>query len=157
MFNFKLKQNIKALDVEISKIGKELEELDRDTRYDVRKRTLEDLIELRNKLMVNQREDESNEAVEELNKQILELAKEVSTIEIDERYLNAIQKLDELTKIRTLLSECKNRESNVSAILPGIISGVIGISATMLILKHEEEDIITTKAYNIVLGLLGRR
>lgn len=157
MFNFKLKQNIKALDVEISKIGKELEELDRDTRYDVRKRTLEDLIELRNKLMVNQREDESNEAVEELNKQILELAKEVSTIEIDERYLNAIQRLDELTKIRTLLSECKNRESNVSAILPGIISGVIGISATMLILKHEEEDIITTKAYNIVLGLLGRR
>jgi hypothetical protein len=95
--------------------------------------------------LVKNKEDEKSEVVIELDKQIEELTKMISHLASDEVYTAKMNKLEELTKIRSLLSEAKVKESNV----PAVISGVIGLSAILLVLKHEEANIITSKAFSI--------
>lgn len=144
MFNKQLRKNIKALDVQIGVLSTELAGLKKDTKYDVKVRTLGDLVEFRSKLVKN-KEDEKSDVVIELDKQIEELTKMISHLASDEVYTAKMNKLDELTKIRTMLSEAKVKESNA----PAVISGVIGLSAILLVLKHEEANIITSKAFSI--------
>ncbi len=146
MFNRQLKHNIKALDLEIGKLSKEVEGLKKDTKYEAKMRTLIDLTELRCKLAKDQGEGTKSDVVAELDKQIEELAMLVAKLEFDEVYSAKLKKLEDLTKIRAELSECKVNESNA----PAIISGVIGISAVLLVLKHEQTEIITSKAFGML-------
>lgn len=149
MFNRQLKQNIKALDAEIGKISKEIEGLKRDTKYEVKMRTLTDLAELRCKLAKGQNEKNLSGIVIELDRQIEELAMIIAKTEVDEVYTAKLKKLEDLSKIRAELSECKVKESNA----PAVISGVVGISAVLLVLNYEKTDIVTSKAFGIATKL----
>jgi predicted RNase H-like nuclease (RuvC/YqgF family) len=144
MFNKQLKKNIKSLDVQIGQLSVELEGLKKDTKYDIKMRTLSDLADLRNKLVKN-KEDEKRDVVIELDRQIEELTALISKVESDEIYLAKVKKLEDLTKVRCQLSEVKVKESNV----PAIISLVGSVGAIVLVLKHEKVDIITSKAFSM--------
>lgn len=146
MFNRQLKQNIKALDVEIGKLSKEVEGLKKDTKYEVKMRTLTDLTDLRCKLAKDEDKKTSSDVVVELDRQIEELAIMIAKLEVDEVYTARLQKLENLSKIRAELSECVVKESNT----PAVISGVIGISAVLLVLNYEKGDIITSKAFGML-------
>lgn len=145
MFNKQLRNNIKALDAQIGELTKELEGLKKDTKYDVKTRTLGDLIEFRCKLMKGREDKAPSGVVLELDKQIEELTMLIQHIESDEVYTAKAQKLDDLTKIRCQLSDAKVKESNA----PTIITGLVGLSAIVLVLKHEEANVITSKAFSI--------
>ena len=144
MFNKQLRQNIGFLDAQIGELTKELEGLKKDTKYDVIIRTLSDLTDLRVKL-VKDKDNEKSDTIVEIDKQIEELTRMVIHLESDEVYTAKVNKLEELVKLRCLLSEAKVKESNV----PAIISGVVGISAILLVLKHEQAEIITSKAFSM--------
>ena len=144
MFNKQLRRNIKTLDVQIGELSNELEGLKKDTKYDIKMRTLSDLTDLRSKL-VGRDDKTKSDAVIELDRQIEELTKMIGHLESDEVYTAKLQKLDELTKVRCQLAEAKVKESNA----PVIISGVVGISAILLVLNYEKKDIITSKAFSI--------
>jgi predicted RNase H-like nuclease (RuvC/YqgF family) len=152
MFNKQLRKNIKALDVQIGELSTELAGLKKDTKYDVKVRTLGDLVDFRTKLVQN-KGDEKSEVVAELDKQIEELTKMISHLASDEVYTAKMNKLEELTKVRSLLSEAKVKESNA----PAIITGVIGLSAIALVLKHEEANVITSKAFSIATSMFRGR
>jgi predicted RNase H-like nuclease (RuvC/YqgF family) len=144
MFNKQLRHNIGALDAQIGELSKELEGLKKDTKYDVKIRTLGDLIEFRSKLVKNQG-DEKSDVVIELDKQIEELTMIIYNVESDEEYTAKLQKLEDLTKIRCQLSDAKVKESNA----PAVMSSLVGLGAIVLVLKHEKADIITSKAFSI--------
>jgi predicted RNase H-like nuclease (RuvC/YqgF family) len=146
MFNKQLRNNIKALDAEIGLLSKELEGLKKDTKYDVKIRTLGDLVEFRCKLAEKQKEGEpKSDVIVELDRQIEELAKLIGNLESDEVYSAKIHKLEELTKVRCQLAEAKSKESKA----PVIISGMFGLSAIGLVLYYEKTEIITSKAFSI--------
>lgn len=145
MFNKQLRNNISKLDAQIGKLSEELDGLKKDTKYDVKMRTLGDLIDLRCKLTQNQKDGKLSDTVVELDRQIEELTMIINKVESDEVYSAKLKKLEDLTAIRCKLSEAKVKESNV----PAIISGVVGISTVLLVLKHEKADIITSKAFGI--------
>lgn len=146
MFNRQLKNNIKMLDVQIGELNEELNGLKRDTKYDVKMRTLEDLMELRCKLSKSLKDGETSDVLIELDRQIEELTMIISKLHSDIEYTEKVKRLEELTKVRCQLSEVKSKES----IAPLLISGGVSIGATLLVLKHEKTEIITSKAYNIV-------
>jgi|SRR5437763_6923994 predicted RNase H-like nuclease (RuvC/YqgF family) len=148
MFNKQLRHNIKALDAQIGELSNELEGLKKDTKYDVKIRTLGDLIDFRSKLVKN-KEDEKSDIIVELDKQIEELTKMIIHLESDEDYTSKIKKLEELTVIRCQLSEAKVKESNAPAVISGTLTGVIGLTAILMVIKHEKTDIITSKAFSI--------
>lgn len=146
MFNKQLRKNIVALDAQIGELSAELEGLKKDTKYDVKIRTLMDLTELRSKLAgKDEKGKPSSDVIIELDKQIEELTKMVAHLASDEVYTAKVKKLEDLTNIRCQLSEAKVSESNV----PAIISGVVGITGILLVLKHEKAEIITSKAFSI--------
>jgi predicted RNase H-like nuclease (RuvC/YqgF family) len=145
MFNRQLRKNIKSLDAQIGELSRELEGLKKDTKYDVKMRTLSDLVELRSKL-VRKDGDEKSDVVIELDRQIEELARMIEYLESDEVYTAKLHKLDELTKVRCQLSESKTKESNI----PVILSGVVSISSILIVLKHEEANVITSKAFGMI-------
>lgn len=145
MFNKQLRDNIELLDVQIGELSKELEGLKRDTKYDVKIRTLGDLTDLRCKLIKGLEDKPKSEIVIELDKKIEELTAIIINVESDEEYLAKVNKLESLTKIRCQLSETKVKESNA----PAIISGIVGISAILLVLNYEKTEIVTSKALSI--------
>jgi len=149
MFNKQLRQNIEALDAQIGELSKELEGIGKDTKYEVTIRKLKDLTELRGNLTKGKEDKVLSDAVVELDKQIEELAKIIATVQIDEEYEAKVRKLEDLTKVRSQLSEVRSKESNAAA----VISGVVGISSVIMVLKHEKTDIITSKAFSIATKL----
>lgn len=66
-----------------------------------------------------------------------------------QKYDEIMAKIDKLTDIRRQLSENKVSESHAKEIL----SGLIGITGMVLVLKHEKADIITTKAFSMATKL----
>jgi hypothetical protein len=148
MFNKQLKHNIKALDAQIGKLGKEIEELQNDNKYEVKMRTLSDLTDLRSKLTKDKDSDKSDVVIE-IDKQIEELASLIAKVEFDDTYSTKMKQLEELTKVRCLLAESKLKGSYTSE----IITGVASISAILLILKYEQTDILTSKSINIAMKL----
>lgn len=146
-----LRRNIKALDVEIGELSKEINGLKQDTKYDVKMRTLSDLVKLRTDLVTrNEKFEISEDVIVELDKQIEELTKMISHLESDENYLSKVKKLEDLTKVRCQLSEAKTNESNMATYVPAVIGVVGGISAVLLVLNYEHKDeIITSKAFGI--------
>lgn len=155
MLNRQLRRNIKALDLQIGELSKELEGLKKNTKYDVKMRTLEDLVKLRKDLI--EKDDKGttkSDAVVELERQIEELTMLIRNVDSDEAYVAKMKKLEELTKVRCQLSEALPKSSSAPAIINTVITGVVGISAIYMVLKHEETDIITTKAFSIVTRML---
>lgn len=144
MFNKQLRQNIGFLDAQIGELTKELEGLKKDTKYDAKIRMLSDLADLRTKL-VKDKDNEKSDTVVVIDEQIEELTRMVINLESDEVYTAKLNKLEELVKLRGQLSEAKVRESNA----PAIISLIGSVGAIVLVLKHEQAEIITSKAFSI--------
>lgn len=144
MLNIQLRKNIRALDLEIGKLNEEIKALQKDNKYEVKMKRLNDFVELRGKLEKTQGSKPS-QAIELLDKEINELTAVLSKMQIDLDFDSKMKKLDELTRVRTQLSEAKTNESHTSA----IITGAVGLAAILLVLKYEETDIITSKAFSI--------
>lgn len=149
MFNKQLKVNIVELDVQIRRLSSELEDLKKDSKYEIKMEKLEALVELKCKLAKTVKEGETTDAIIELDKQIEELAKAMINLEKDEAYASKIKQLEDLTNVRTQLAECKVKESHAKE----IISGILGVSAMMLVLNYEKTDIVTSKAFGIASKL----
>lgn len=144
MFNKQLRRNIVALDAQIGALSNELDGMKKDTKYDAKMRTLGDLAELRNNL-VKSKVDDKSDVIIEIDRQIEELAMLIRNVESDESYMSKVKKLEDLTEIRCKLSEAKVKESNVPAII-GLAGSIAGI---VLVLKHEQAEIITSKAFSM--------
>lgn len=151
MFNKQLKINIADIDSQIGVISKEIEEHKRDNKYEVKMEKLQTLIELRSKLGKVEEENKS-ETIIELDKQIEELTKVVAHLEKDEEYSAKLKKLEDLTKIRTQLSETKVKES----LAPHLISGALGLGTVLLVLNYEKTEIIRGQAFGVAMRLFGR-
>lgn len=87
--------------------------------------------------------------INELDVKIGELTKELESAEDSVEYHVIAEKIDALTKVRCQLTESKVSESYSKE----IISGLIGVGAMVLVLKHEKTDIITTKAFSMATKL----
>jgi DNA repair exonuclease SbcCD ATPase subunit len=151
MFNKQLKINIADIDAQIGVISKEIEEHKRDNKYEVKMEKLQALTELRFKLGKVEDEKKSDTIIE-LDKQIEELTKLIANLEKDEEYTVKLKKLEDLTKIRTQLSETKVKES----LAPHIISGALGLGAVALVLNYEKTEIIRGQAFSVAMRLFGR-
>lgn len=150
MMNRQLKHNIKLLDAHIGRLTRELEGMKENNDYEVKVRKIEDLTKLRNSLVGKDGETVvSKDVIIEVDRQILELARELVDIELDQTYLSKMRQLDDLTKVRNQLMDSKVKGSNS----PAIISGLISISSILIILKYEEKDVITSKAVNIAMSM----
>jgi hypothetical protein len=151
MFNKQLKLNIADIDAQIGVLSKEIEQHKRDSKYEVKMEKLEALTELRLKLGKIDDKNKSDTIIE-LDKQIEELTKVVIHLEKDEAYSTKLKKLEDLTKIRTQLSENKVRES----LAPHLISGALGLGAVAMVLNYEKTEIIRGQAFSVAMRLFGR-
>lgn len=154
MLNKQLKLNIKQLDEQIGKITEELNGMKENNDYESKVRKIEDLTNLRKALTGNKEGETviSKDVIVEIDNQILDLAKKLTDLELDQEYLAKMRQLDNLTKIRGQLIESMGNNSSI----PTIVSGLISISSILIILKYEEKDLITSKAFNIAMNLIGR-
>lgn len=152
MFNKQLRINIADIDSQIGVISKEIEEYKRDNKYEVKMEKLQTLIELRSKLGKIEEGEKKSETMIELDKQIEELTKVVAYLEKDDEYSAKLRKLEDLTKIRTQLSEAKVKES----LAPHLISGAIGLGTVLLVLNYEKTDIIRGQAFGVAMRLFRR-
>jgi len=149
MFKKQLNVNIKDLDLQIGKLSKELEKLKKDNKYEATMDKLKTLTELRATLAKSLKDGESNDGVLEMDKQIEELTKRVQHLGRDEAYSDKLNKLEELTKIRCQLAESKEKGS----VKPIVVSGLLSIASVALILKYEETEVITSKAFGMATSL----
>lgn len=150
MFNI-LKANIKQLDLQISKLSKEIGELDTDTKYEVTMEKLETLTKLRTQLAQGLKDNETSDAIYEMDKQIEELTKVIHNLERDAVYTSKLAKLDELVKLRGSLTESKVK----SSYKPLIISGVFSVSSVALVLHYEKVDVVASKAFGMLKSFRG--
>lgn len=88
--------------------------------------------------------------IEAIDLQIGKLIDELGGLEGTEEHKTIVQEIDDLTKIRKELTESKVKDSNA----PAIISGLVGISAILLVLNFEKTDVVTSKAYSMATRLL---
>lgn len=153
MFRRQLANNIEYLDLQIGKITKELEGLKQDTKYDVKMGKLESLVKIRKDLVAGLKDGQTSDAITALDVQIEELIKVIGLLEKDEYYTTKMQKLNDLTKLRTELAESKIKGSHV----PIVISGVLGLTSVIAVLKHEKTDVITSKAFGMAQNLFRGR
>jgi hypothetical protein len=151
MFNKQLKLNIANIDSQISVISKEIEKHNRDNKYEVKMDKLQSLTELRFKLGKIEDEKKSDTIIE-LDKQIEELTKVIIHLEKDEVYSDKLKALEDLTKIRTQLSETKVNES----LAPALLSGALGLGTVLIVLNYEKTEIIRGQAFGIAMKLFGR-
>ncbi len=87
--------------------------------------------------------------IKELDKQIGELMKQLAIEKDEAKYEEIFTKVDDLTKVRKQLSENKVNESNAKEIL----LGAINLGLTLVVLKHERTEVITSKAFGAVTKL----
>lgn len=147
MFN-KLHGNIKNLDLEIRRISEELEEMSSDNDYETTVERLKDLTELRSDLADSLSDEDSRESLTLMDKQIKDLVNKLESLDRCHDYSEKLKMLDELTKIRTNLTSGKVENYVVKTLL----SGTLSLTSLVMILKHEETNVITTKAYDIFRG-----
>lgn len=152
MFKKQLNVNIKDLDVRIGKLNEELEELERDNKYEATMDKLKSLIELRASLTKSFKENELgnvDDSVLEMDKQIEELTKKIGYLGSNTKYTEKLTELEELTKVR-----CQLAESRVNGSLkPAIVTGLFGIASIAMVLKYEESEVITSKAFNVATSM----
>lgn len=153
MFNRRLNANIKKLDLQIGQISDELSQMAKDGKYDVTVEKLKTLTEVRTQLAKGLKDNEKSDALVEMDKQIEELTMKLAHLIKDEVYAEKLEKLDELTKVRCQLADSKFKGSKLAVWAPPVIAGSFGIASTLMILKHEKTDIITSKAWNTAMSL----
>ena len=149
---FKKKQlyvNIDELDLQISKLSRELNELEKEDKYEATMDKLKSLVELRSTLAKGLKEDETSDAVIEMDKQIEELTKVLEHTRRDEEHSHKLAKLEELTKVRCQLAE----SSIVGSVKPVVVSGLLSIASVAIVLKYEETEVITSKAFDMAKGM----
>ncbi len=145
-----LNVNIKDLDLQISKLSKELEELEQDSKYETTMAKLKDLTELRVSLAKSLKDNAKNlDSMIEMDKQIEELTAKLDLIERNDKYSEKLSKLEALTKVRCQLAESKVNGS----IKPVVISGLFGLTSVLIVLKYEETEVITSKAFNMATSM----
>lgn len=83
--------------------------------------------------------------VNELDVRISKLYGELNEAKTDEEREIILDRAKELADLRNKLSEAKTRES----LAPIVIPGLIGLTAMFMVIRHEETNIITTKALGI--------
>lgn len=85
--------------------------------------------------------------IKDLDLKIGKLTKELDLMgEDDEKYEVTMMKIDSLTDLR-----CKLHESRVEgSIKPIVLSGLLGVIPLILVLKYEEKEVITSKAFNML-------
>ncbi len=153
MFKKQLTVNIEDLDRQIGKLSMELEDMEKDSKYEVTMDKLKILTDLRNSLMKDSKETkevEKSNAVIEMDKQIEELTRVVEQLRRDDAYSEKLAKLEALTKIRCQLEESKAKNS----IKPLVVSGLLGVTSMLIVLKYEKDNvIITSKAFNMVTSM----
>lgn len=157
MFNLKLRRNIKMLDVQIGELSAEIQGLIKDTKYESKMKSLDELVELRSKLAKSIKEGETSNSLIELDKQIEEHVMVISKLQDDSIYSEKMKKLEELTKTRCQLTDAKTKESILPVILPSLVTGAIGIISMAMVLKYEESDVITSKAFGMVSSIFRGR
>lgn len=147
MFN-KLNGNIKNLDLEIRKISEELEEMPGLSEYEATIERLKDLTELRSDLADSLEDGDSRESLTLIDNQIKIQLVKLKGLDRGSDYADKLKTLDELSKIRGQLNSSKGNETLKSSLL----SGAMSLTSLVMILKHEETNVITTKAYDIFRG-----
>lgn len=153
MYNRQLKLNIEQLDLRIAKLSAEIEEMGITKGHENKMEKLADLMKLRCQMAETYGET-PNDAIRELDKQIDELVIETIHYERDEeKYQAKLKNLEALTKVRCQLEESRVNASNA----PALISGLLGISAILLVLHYEKTDIVTSKAFSIATSLFRGR
>lgn len=83
--------------------------------------------------------------VEALDVRISNLYEKLDKATTDTERKLIVDQAKELADLRDKLSEVKTRES----LMPILIPGVIGLTAMFMVIRHEETNIITTKALGI--------
>lgn len=147
MTNKQLRLNIKHLDSQIKTLCEEVETLEKDNDYDIVVGKLRDLVEIREKLAKSQEDNDIlSDAVKELDAQIETQANMLNGLDRDAEYNSKLNKLEELVKIRVELAESKTKDSQ----LPAIISGTIGLVSMLMVLNYEKDNVVTTKAFNMM-------
>ena len=87
--------------------------------------------------------------IKDLDLQIGKLNQELILEEDDDKYNTIIEKIESLTELR-----CKLSESRVNGSLkPVVVSGLLGIASVVIVLKYEEADVITSKAFNMATSM----
>lgn len=89
--------------------------------------------------------------IEDLDSKIGVLTKELEEIEDEEEYEIAVSKIDSLVELRTKLAKSK-ADGRVS-VKPVVISGLFGLASVLVVLKYEERDVITSKAFNMATSM----
>ena len=90
-----------------------------------------------------------NANIKEIDMKISKLMVELDSVVQDDEYEMILMKIDDLAKLRDKLSANKVNEGYSKE----IVSGVIGLAAITIVLKHEKADIITSKAFGIATKL----
>jgi hypothetical protein len=83
--------------------------------------------------------------VKELDVRICKLYEGLDKATTDEERKQLLEQAKELADLRNKLSEVKTRES----LLPVLIPGAVGLAAMFMVIRHEETNIITSKAMSI--------
>ena len=74
----------------------------------------------------------------------------------DEDYEIQLQLIDTLVSAREDLTNVKATERGRWIDGKTILSSVVGLASLVMIMKYEEEDVITTKAFSMVTRMLGK-
>lgn len=80
--------------------------------------------------------------IEELDIRISNLYEEIGKAENNDDRKRLVDQAKDLADLRNKLSEVKTRES----IVPLVIPAVAGLAAIFMVIRHEETNIITSKA-----------
>lgn len=87
--------------------------------------------------------------IKSLDFKIALLSTKLTSEEDDVQYEKALTKIEDLTKVRCQLASSLQESSNKGA----VISGIFGVAGIVIVLKYEEKEIITSKAFSMLTGL----
>lgn len=88
--------------------------------------------------------------IKDLDLKISKLTNELEELEGDENnYDSKMNKLEKLIELRCKLSESKVNNS----VKPLIVSGLFGLTSVVVVLKYEQTEVITSKAFNMATSM----
>lgn len=68
------------------------------------------------------------------------------TTEDEVEYNKAMQKIEELTKLRSQMTEDKVKDSSRDV----IVSGIFGLVGVVMVIHHEQTNAVTSKAFGMI-------
>lgn len=90
--------------------------------------------------------------IKKIDVKIGELMEDLTQAEKPDDQEMILVRIDELTKVREKLSNNKVSESYSKE----LISGAIGLTSMVLVLRFEKADIITSKAFDVAKSMIKR-